>query len=187
MAEQRKVAVVTSLGRKYSGLIDIPNAALRTTDIFNSSNVFWKNPGEKCFENAILMYDAALTFDDSAVFRKFNKIQLKLSEVFYFYDDFQTIGDEKEKKRASSMVSKAHEKMQRINVITNVVGNSFYDIQGDFYGLFKKKSHDKFIPLTNVQMISIYNKDGKWFKKEVALPHNFICISTTHIESATIG
>ena len=33
MAEQRKVAVVTSLGRKYAGLVDIPNAALRTTDL----------------------------------------------------------------------------------------------------------------------------------------------------------
>lgn len=187
MAEQRKVAVVTSLGRKYSGLIDIPNATLRTTDLFNSSNIFWKNPNEKCFENAILMYDTSLTFDDSAMYREFEKIQLKLLEVFYFYDDFKTIGDEKEKKRAATMISKTQEKLQRVNIITRAVATSFYDIQGNFYGLFKKKSHDKFIPLTDVQMTRIYKKEGKWFKKEVTLPHNFICISTNHIESVTIG
>jgi hypothetical protein len=130
MVEQRKVAVVTSLGRKYVGLIDIPNAALRTTDLFNSSNIFWKNPNEKCFENAILMYDTRMTFDDSAVYRKFDKLQLKLSEVFYFYDDFKTIGDEREKRRASTMIGKTQEKLQRVNIITRVVATSFYDIHG---------------------------------------------------------
>jgi hypothetical protein len=62
---QRKVAIVTSLGKKYSGLIDIPNAALRTTDLLNSSNLFWKNPNEKCYDNAILMYDAKLFIDET--------------------------------------------------------------------------------------------------------------------------
>jgi hypothetical protein len=187
MVEQRKVAVVTSLGRKYVGLVDIPNAALRTTDLFNSSNIFWRNPNEKCFENAILMYDTSMTLDGSAVYRKFDKIQLKLSEIFYFYDDFETIGDEKEKKRASTMMDMAQEKLQRVNIITRVVATSFYDIQGNFFGLFKKKSRDMFIPLTGVQMAKVYKKEDKWFKKEVPLPHNFICISTSHIESATIG
>lgn len=55
--EQRKVAIVTSLGKRYSGMIDVPSAAFRTTDLFNSANVFWRNPNEKCYNNAILMYD----------------------------------------------------------------------------------------------------------------------------------
>lgn len=187
MDERRKVAVVTSLGRKYSGLIAIPNVALRTTDLFNSANIFWKNPSEKCFEEAIQMYDVSMSFDDSAVYRKFDKIQLKLSEAFYFYDEFQTIGDAKEKKRADTMITKTQEKLQRVNIITKSLANSFYDIQGNFFGLFKKKSNDRFIPLTDVQMTMIHKKDNKWFKKEVSLPYNFICISTRHIESATIS
>ena len=75
MAEQRKVVIVASSGKKYSGLIDIPNASLRTTDLLNSTNIFWKNPNEKCFENAILMYDVSLMFSDAAIYRKFDKLQ----------------------------------------------------------------------------------------------------------------
>ena len=186
MVDQRKVSIVTSPGKKYSGMVDIPNAALRTTDLFNSANIFWKNPSEKCFDNVVLLYDVGLLLDD-AVFRKFDKIQVKLSEVVYFYDELQSIGDEKEKKRASAMVEKAQEKTQAVNLITTMFSNSFYAISGSFYGLFKKKSHDKFLPLTDVKIIEIYKKQGQWFKKEVALPYKFIGVSNRYIESVTIG
>ena len=53
MAEQRKVVVVTSLGKIYRGMVDVPNESYRTTDLFNSPSIFWKNPAEKCFDNAI--------------------------------------------------------------------------------------------------------------------------------------
>jgi len=187
MVEQRKVVIVTSLGRKYSGLIDIPNAALRTTDLLNSANIFWKDPNEKSFENAILMYDLTLTFDGTAVYKKFDKIQIKLDEILYFYDNFQSIGDETEKKRASTMKEKANERQQTVNIITSVIGNSFYDITGSFYGLFKLKSHSKFLPLTDAKIVEIYKKEDKWFKKEVTLPHRFIGVSNSRIESAIIG
>jgi hypothetical protein len=187
MIEQRQVAIVTSLGKKYTGMIDIPNAALRTTDLFNSATIYWKNPNEKCFENAVLMYNARLMFDEASLYKKYDKIQIRLDEVFYFYDDLKTISDEKEKMRASTMVQMSREKIQQVNIITVLVANSFYDISGDFYGLFKKKSNDKFLPLTNVNMIEISNKQGKWFKKQITLPHKFICVSNRHIESAIIG
>lgn len=179
--------MVTSLGKKYAGLIDIPNAALRTTDLLNSSNIYWKNPAEKSFENAILMYEAQLLFDNGSLYRKFEKIQIKLSQVVFFYDDFQSIGDEKEKKRARVMVNKTQEKVQSVNILTTRIGNSFYSISGTFYGLFKKKSHDAFLPLTDAQVEEIYKKEDKWFKRELKLPHSFIGVSTGHIESATIG
>lgn len=186
-AEQRKIAIVTTLGKKYSGMIDIPNAALRTTDLLNSANIFWKNPNERCYDNAILMYDVSLFIDDLSVYKKFEKIQIKLSEVFYFYDDFQTIGDAMEKIRASTMIKKTQEKVQTVNIISIVVANSFFDITGSFYGLFKKKSKDKFLPLTNASMVEIYRKQDKWFKKEVKLPHKFIGVSNRHIEALNIG
>ncbi|MBN1848339.1 MAG: hypothetical protein JW932_07115 [Deltaproteobacteria bacterium] len=187
MIEQRQVAIITSLGKKYSGMVDIPNPTLRTTDLFNSANIYWKNPNEKCFDNAVLMYDAKLMFDEASVFRKYDKIQIRLDEIFYFYDDLQSISDEKEKKRASTMMQISQEKLQRVNIISVLVGNSFYDISGDFYGLFKKKSNDRFLPLTNVSMIEISKREGKWFKKSITLPFKFICISNRHIESALIG
>ncbi len=185
--DQRKVAIITSLGKKYSGFIDIPNVALRTTDLFNSSMMYWKNPAEKCYDESILMYEAQLFIDESSVYKKFDKIQIKLSEIFYFYDDFETIGDEKEKTRAAVMLTKAQEKSQIVTIITRDVSHSFYDISGKFYGLFKNKSRDKFIPLTEAKMVEIYKKQDKWFQKEIRLPHKFIGVSTDHIESMLIG
>ncbi len=187
MSEQRKISVLTSLGKKYAGLIDIPNAALRTTDLLNSPNIFWKNPNEKCFDNAILLYDASLTFRDSSIYKRYERIQIRLNEVIYFHDELESISDEQEKQRASAMIERTKEKMQTVNIITTVVANSFYDITGNFYGLFKKKATDKFFPLTNVKVLEISKKENKWFKREIQLPHRFIGVGNVHIESAIIG
>ena len=187
MVEKREVTIGTSLGKKYSGLIDVPTATFRTIDLFNSANLFWKNPNEKCFESAILMYDASLMFGDAFLYRRFQEIQIKLSEIFYFYDGFQSIGDEMEKMRTVKLIELTQEKMQTVNIITKVVANSFYDIEGKFFGLFKKKSNDKFLPLTDVKIVEISEKQGKWVKKEIILPHKFIGMANSFIESAIIG
>jgi hypothetical protein len=186
-ANQRKIVIVTSLGKKYSGLVDIPNPNFRTTDLLNSSNIYWKNPNEKCYDNAIMMYDVKLFIDDTSMYRQFEKIQIKLSEIFYFYDDISVLGDDMEKKRASTMVKHVQENAQTVNIITKEVANSFYDITGTFFGLFKKKSKDKFVPLTQVTVAEICKKQDKWVKKINPLPQNFICVSNQHIESVTIG
>ena len=77
-AKQRKVAVITSLGKKYSGTVDVPNENFRTTDLFNSSNIFWRNPNLKCYDNAIFMSDVQLFLNDATVYKKFDSIQIKL-------------------------------------------------------------------------------------------------------------
>jgi hypothetical protein len=177
---------VSSLGKKYYGSVDVPNQTLRTTDLFNSGTVYWKDSSEKYFENAILLRDAQLRIDDSAVCVRFDKIQIKLSEVIFFYDDLEAISNEKEKIRASAMVQVAKEQSQTINVITTAVSQSFFNITGIFFGLFKKKSNDKFIPLTGVKVTEIYKKEGKWFQREFELPHHFVGISTQHIEAARV-
>lgn len=186
MAEQRRVVVVTSLGKMFKGLVDIPNESFRTTDLFNSSSIYWRDPSDKCFENAVLLRDAQMLISGSAICVKFDKIQLKLSEVIYFYDDQQAITDEKEKMRAATMVQKTKEEAQSVDIITGVVLNSFYHLTGTFFGLFKKKSNDKFIPLTDVKITEIYNKGGKWFQRQVELPYKFIGVSTRHIEAMRI-
>jgi len=185
-AKQRKLAIVTSLGKKYSGMVDVPSETFRTTDLLNSSNIFWKNPNLKCYDNAIYMSDVRLILDDTAVYKKFDSTQVKLSDIIYFYDDIEEIGDEMEKKRASTLVRQTNEDAQTVNIITRQVANSFYDITGVFFGLFKKKSKDTFIPLTQANIVEIYRKQDKWGKKKVELPHNFICVGNNHIESVTI-
>jgi hypothetical protein len=185
--EQRKLAIVTSLGKRYSGMIDIPNTSLRTTDLLNSANIFWRNPNEKCYDNAILLYDAKLYVDNVFLYKEFDRIQILLSEIIYFYDDFQSIGDEKEKARASRIIQQIQEEAQTVNIITKAVSNSFYHITGSFYGLFKKKSNDKFFPLTQANIVEVYKQQDKWSKKVIGLPHTFIGVSNQHIEAMTIG
>lgn len=186
-AEQRKLTIVASLGKRYTGMIDIPNASLRTTDLLNSANVFWRNPSEKCYDNAILMYDVKLYIDDTSIYQEFGKIQILLSEIICFYDDLESIGDEREKSRASRMIQQTQEKAQTVNIITKVVSNSFYHITGSFYGLFKKKTNDKFFPLTQANIVEVCKNQDTWTKKEIGLPHMFIGVSNQHIESMTIG
>ncbi len=186
MTDQRSVVLVTSLGKIYKGTVDIPNATFRTTDLFNSPSIYWKDSNEKCFDNAVLLRDVQMLIGGSSICVKFDKIQLKLSEVIYFYDDQQTITDDKEKMRATTMVQKTNDHSQSVDIITTEVLNSFYHLTATFFGLFKKKSNDKFIPLTDVKLIEIYKKDGKWFQKTVELPHKFIGVSTGHIEAMRI-
>ena len=184
-AKQRKLVIVTSLGKKYSGLVDVPSETFRTTDLLNSSNIFWKNPNQKCYDNAIFMSNVRLSLGDTGVYKRFDSIQVKLSEIIYFYDEIESVGDEMEQKRATTMVKQSNEEAQTVNIITRQAGNFFYDITGIFFGLFKKKSRDNFIPLTKANILGIYREQDKWMQKKIKLPHNFICVSNTHLESLT--
>ncbi len=186
-AEQRKLAIVTSLGKKYSGYVDVPNPNFRSTDLMNSPNIFWKNPNDKCYDDAIQMHNVKLYADDSTVYKSFDKIQIRHSEIIYFYDDIQDLSDAAEKKRASTMIKQTQEAAQEVTIITKAIASSFYDITGVFYGLFRKKSKDKFISLTQAKIVEIHNRPGKWVKREITLPYNFICISNQNIESVTIA
>ena len=183
---QRQIVVITSFGKKYIGNIDIPTTSMRTTDLMNSSSIFWRNPNDKCFENAILLRDVKLVLDETAVYRKFNKIQIKTSEIICFYDDCESIGDHQEKTRAGSMREKSGEEIKMVNIVTPIIANSFYDISGKFYGLFKKKSHDKFIPLFDASVVEVQKKQDKWSKKTISLAYNFLGMSTRHIEALSL-
>ena len=183
---ERKVTIVTSMGKKYVGMIDVPNEDFRTTDLFNSVNVYWKSPGMKCYDDAIFMHDVSLLLDEKSFYKKFDTIQVKLSEIIFFYDEIMEIQNEMEKKRADTVIIKAKEIGQQITVITSLAANSFYNISGFFFGMFLKKSRDRFIPLTRANIIEVYKSQGKWFQKKIVLPHDFTCFSNSHIESVSI-
>ncbi|MBM9512377.1 hypothetical protein [Desulfogranum marinum] len=180
---RRPIVVTTTFGKTYYGDIDVPTESIRTTDLLNSNSIFWNDPNEKCFDNAILIHDAKLALEEKAIYKKFNKIQLKSSEIIFFFDNYETIGDKQEKARAVVMRNKAQEKMKPVTIITPLIANSFYDIKGKFYGLFKKKSQDKFIPLFDASVTEIKKVDNKWSQKRVHLAHTFLGISTQYIEA----
>ena len=183
---QRKLSMVTSLGKKDSGIVDVPSESYRTTDLINNANIFWKDGNEKVYDDAIFMQDARLYLDENAVYKKFEKVQIKINEIIYLYDDVETVGDETEKKRASSMAQNT-EVSQTVNIITSRVANSFYEISGVLYGFMKKKSKDRFIPLTRASIVEIVKRPDKWVKRQIVLPHNFICVNNRYVESLNIS
>ena len=186
-ALQRNLTVITSLGRRYCGKVDIPNKNFRSTDLLNSPTAYCRNPVEKCYENVLLMYDVTLYVDHFAIYKRFEKIQVKMQEIVFFYDELDNVGDASEKKRASSIMAQVDEDARKVNIITRMVGTSFYDITGTFYGLFKKKSKDRFFPISRAEIVEIYKKEEKWGKKLIQLPHHFLCINNSFVESLVVG
>ncbi len=182
---QRKI-VVQTLGKKYIGLIDVPGAGLRTTDLFNSRSIFWKNPNEKCFDDAIQMYDVAITMDGTTSYKHFDKIQIRLPEIIFFYDEYSTLGDQQEVKRATTLSDKAQDGAQHLTVITKARMNSFYEISGKFHGLFKSKASNSFLPLSDIEVFQILKRQETWKKKKISIS-NFIGVNTSYIESTNFA
>jgi len=180
---QRKISVITSFGKKYVGDIDIPSSTIRTTDLLNGSSVYWRNASEKSFENSLLMHEVSLILDETQLYKKIDKIQLRTSEIILFYDHCESIYDDNEKNRAKFMRDKAQEETRAVNIITPTVANSFYDITGKFYGLFKKKSQNKFIPFFDAKIFEIQKKQDKWAKRDLKLPFDFAALNINYIES----
>ncbi len=182
----REIRVFTP-GKQYSGEIHIPNATLRTTDIFNSANFFWKDPAEKSFNDALLMFNVTISIDGIREFQKFDRVQIRQPNIIFFYDNFIELGNTEEKLRADVLKKKTQEEKKAIHLVTKVRVNSFFDIKGSFYGLFKGKSVQKYIPLSDVVIHEVIRQQDKWVKKKIPLPNNFMGVNTAYIEACSLG
>jgi len=180
----REIRVFTP-GKQYSGEIDVPNAHLRTTDIFNSANFFWKDPAEKSFNDALLMFNVTASIDGVREFQKFDRLQIRQPNIIFFYDNLRDFGNSKEKKRADVLKKKTHEEKKTIHLLTKARVNSFFDIKGSFDGLFKSKSVQKYIPLNDVVLYEVIRQQEKWVKRKIQLPNDFLGINTAYIETCS--
>ncbi len=183
MKEPRRKITVFTPGKQYSGEVDVPNGSLRTTDLLNSTTLYWKDPTEKNFNDVLLMFNVTLSIDGIREFQKFDRVQIRQPNIIFFHDDLTDLGNAKEKKRADALKKKTQEEKKQIHLITQVRVNSFFDIKGSFYGLFKSKSIQKYIPLTDVVMYEIIRQQDKWVKKKIPLVNKFIGVNTSYIET----
>jgi len=183
-AIRRRITVFTP-GKQYSGEVDVPNIGLRTTDLLNSTTLYWKDPAKKSFNDVLLMFNVILSIEGIQKLYTFNQVQIRQPNIIFFHDDYKELGSSGEKKRAETLKKKVHEEKKTIHLITKVRVSSFFDIKGSFYGLFKGKSVQKYIPLTDVAMFEIIRQREKWVKKKINLVNNFIGVNTDYIESCT--
>ncbi len=183
---QRKITFYTP-DKVYMGYIDIANQSLRTIDIFNSSSIYWKDPNERSFDDALLLNNATIILEGNTTLGNFGKLQVKLSDVLFFHDSLDNLGDSMEKKRAAHLKLKTKESTSLVNIITHTRGGAFFYITGAFYGLFKSKSNHRYIPITQANVVQIVRSSEKWQKKTIPIEGGFIGISTQHIEACTFS
>ena len=184
--DQRNVTLHTP-SKVYTGLIDVGNESLRTIDIFNSASMYWVNPAEKSFEDALLLHKAKVMLTGDVKLGDFEKLQVKLADISLFYDSLSSAGDDKEKARAAMLKAKTKEESSTVKLITHTRGNGFFYIQGVFHGLFKSKSKQRYIPLTQANVIAVIRAGEKWVKQKVVIENSFVGVSTQHIESCFLS
>lgn len=185
MANNQRAVTIFTPGKTYTGRIDIPNESLRTIDIFNSNNIYWKDPAEKSFDDALLLNDATVVLEGNTRLCKLSRVQVRLVDVLFFFDALEDSGDRLEKIRAATLKTRSGEETSTVNIITHTQGDAFYYITGIFYGLFKSKSKQRYIPLTQPSITSVLRVAEGWQKKKISLPGSFVGVSTNHIEACS--
>ena len=183
---QKKITIYCP-DKIYTGLMDIGNVSLRTIDIFNSSNIYWKDPSERNFDDALLLYNATILLEGNTKMGEYAKLQIKLQDIIFFYDSLENVGDSMEKKRAAHLMTKTKESTSLAHIITHSQGHGFFYITGMFYGLFKSKSKSRYIPLTQANVVHVTRGSEKWQKKAIKIEGGFVGISTRHIEACTFS
>jgi len=173
--------------KSYTGYMDIGNESLRTIDIFNSSNIYWKDPAERSFDDALLLNNATILLDGNTKLGDYAKLQVKLQDIIFFYDYLENVGDSVEKKRAEHLKAKTKESASIAHIITHAQGHGFFYITGMFYGLFKSKSKSRYIPLTQATVVHVTRSSEKWQKKAIKIEGGFVGVSTRHIEACTFS
>ena len=183
---QREVFLYTP-NKKYTGKIDLKNDDIRTLDQMNSSTLYWKNPAEKSFDDAVLLYDVDVSMTGVNKLTSFKKLQVRLSDIIFFTDRLKSTGDPAEKQRAQTLSEKAKDELAQAKIITEMRGNSFFFIAGRFHGLFKNKTKQRYFALTEVKVYEVLLSGSKWDRTEVELGNTFIGLSSNHIESCTLS
>jgi len=183
---KREIQIFTP-NKRYTGTIDLKNNDIRTIDQLNSSSIFWKNPNEKSFNDAILLYDVEVSLHGTGKLTSFNKLQLRLSDIVFFSDKLGATGDKAEKIRAQTMSQRTQDTASKVRLLTEMRGDSFFMIIATFYGLFKKKTQQRYMPLTEAKIYEVLRTGDKWQRLEIDIGNSFIGLSSNHIESCSFS
>lgn len=183
---KREVCLFTP-NKKYTGTIDLKNDGIRTIDQLNSAMIYWKNPAEKSFDDAVQLTDVTVSVHGTTKLTSFKKLQLRLSDIVFFSDQLHSTGDTSEKIRAKTLSVKSKDDLAKVRVLTGMRGDSFFLILATFHGLFKNKTKQRFMPLTEAKIYEIMRTGDKWERIEIDVGNDFIGLSSNHIEACSFS
>ncbi len=187
METNRRDVTIHVPDKVYSGYIDVPNETLRTIDIFNSTSGYWKDPSEKGFDDALLLNSATVTLDSDTPLLELDRIQIRLADILFFFDDELGCGDSSEKIRAEALSARNGEKISKVYIITHMQGDSFFYISGLSHGRFRSKTKHRYIPLTNPTITEVHRAGQGWKQKNIPVQGAFVGVNTAHIEACTFS
>lgn len=183
---KREINLFTA-NKRYTGKIDLKNDDIRTIDQLNSSSIYWKNPNEKSFDDAILLSDVIVSIPGTPKLASFPQLQLRLADIIFFSDKLARTGDMAEKIRAQTLTQKSKDDISKVRLFTEMRGDSFFLVVATFHGLFKNKTKQRFLPLTETKIYEVMRTGSKWERTEVDVGNDFIGLSSSHIESCAFS
>jgi hypothetical protein len=186
--DKRKICIIKQ-GKKYLGGISIPSDMYRTTDYFNRPGMMKHRDNQGTLDSFIQLYDVEMIIDDKIVLKRQDVANIRVIDIILYWDEIDNLGTPVEQKRAKTMMENiGRPELNRVTVVTPMYGSQFYEVSGAFYGRFKRAMVNNFLSLTNATVDYFFKKPetDKWNKKSVTLPHGFVALNMSFVDSYSL-
>ncbi len=178
--QEWKVTIVTS-GKIYEGkFLCNPKLQDKRTITFLNTRIA-SCMDRHALEGYIFLKDASLLLNSKKVFTM-DEVSIKTSLIIFAYDEYKQMGSDIERKRFYNLQEQRSQRPISVNIATSITKGSFYNIKGEYNGAFKKIVSRQFVPLVNVAIQEIFEKEGQ-FCKEKNDTKPFIALNRDYIES----
>ncbi len=182
--QEWKVTIVAS-GKIYEGKF-LCNPKLkdkRTLNFLNAKIVDCMD--QHALEGYVFLKDTSLLLNSKKVFTM-DKVLIKTSQIIFAYDEYKQMGSDTERKRFYKLQEQRSQRPISVNIATSITKGSFYNIKGEYNGGFKTIVSRQFVPLVNVAIQEIFEKEGQFYKKKKDTKP-FIALNRDYIESIDVG
>ena len=180
VATQEWKTIIVTTGKIYEGKLSCnPHVQdKRTLSFLNAKAASYMD--KHFLEGYIFLKDASLLLDGEILFTV-DKVLINISQIIFAYDEYEQMGSDIERRRFYTLQEQRSQKPISVNIVTSITKDSFYNIKGEYKGAFKEIVSRQFVPLVNVEMEEICEKDGQVCKEKQKKP--FIALNKDHIES----
>jgi hypothetical protein len=179
--QEWKVTIVTP-GKIYEGKISCdPNLQDKRTLSLLNANKSGSIMDKHFLKGHISLTDVSLLLNSKKVFTA-DKLLIKTSHIIFAYDEYKQMGSDIERKKFYSLQEQRSQRPISVNIATLTTKDSFYTIRGEYKEAFKNIVSKQFVPLVNVAIEEIFEKEDQVCKeKQDTKP--FIALNRNYIES----